>query len=113
METERDAILKRRQELRSEFDSLYDRVSAILFEEDPGGVNFEINPDEYECEVDLILPLLPSCSSVSDVQRVLYDVLLRMFDEETVKNADRLERIAGLIWTEASSVSGVRRPTSR
>lgn len=44
METERDAIFRRRRELRSEFGDLYDRVSAILFEEDPGGVNFEINP---------------------------------------------------------------------
>ena len=57
MGTERDAILRRRKELRSEFGDLYERVSAILFKEDPGGVNFEINPDEYESEVDLILPL--------------------------------------------------------
>jgi hypothetical protein len=113
METERDAILRRRKELRSEFGDLYDRVSAILFKEDPGGVNFEINPDEYESEVDMVLPRLPSCSSVADVQVVLYDVLLKMFDEETVKGPDRLARIAGLIWAEASSVSGVRRPTSR
>ena len=113
MGTERDAILRRRKELRSEFGDLYERVSAILFKEDPGGVNFEINPDEYESEVDLILPRLPSCSSVADVQGVVYDVLLKMFDEETVKAPNRLERIAGLIWMEASAVSGVRRPTSR
>jgi hypothetical protein len=113
METERDAILRRRRKLRSEFGDLYDRVSAILFKEDPGGVNFEINPDEYESEVDLILPRLPSCTSVADVQAVLYDVLLKMFDEDTVKAPDRLGRIAGLIWTEVSSFPGVRRPTSR
>jgi hypothetical protein len=61
MGSERDSILRRRQELRSEFGAFYDRVSAILFEEDPGGVNFEDNTDEYECEVDRILPLLRSC----------------------------------------------------
>jgi hypothetical protein len=113
METERDAILRRRQELRSEFGDLYDRVSAILFKDDPGGVNFEINPDEYESEVDLILPRLSSCSSVADVQAVVYDVLLKMFDEETVKVPERLGRVAGLIWTEVSSVSEARRPTCR
>ena len=40
-------------------------------------------------------------------------VLLKMFDEDTVKAPDRLGRIAGLIWTEVSSFPGVRRPTSR
>jgi len=69
---------------------------------------------ERGCPPNRVKPTrLPSCSSVADVQGVVYDVLLKMFDEETVKAPNRLERIAGLIWMEASAVSGVRRPTSR
>jgi hypothetical protein len=110
METELEAIQRRRQWLRSEFGALYDRVSVILFEEDPAGVNFEHNTDEYESEVELILPSLRSCSSEEDVQRAVHAAFLKMFSEETANPSDRFRRIAGLIWAEISSLSTARRP---
>jgi hypothetical protein len=100
METEREAILRRRQELRAQFGAIYDRVSSILFEEDPGGVNFDHNTDEYESEVDMILPHLRACTSVDDVEAVLVVVLRKMFDEETIRPRARIQRIANLIWSE-------------
>jgi hypothetical protein len=100
METEADAIRKRRQELRAEFGALYDRVSSILFEQDPGGVNFGDNRDEYESEVDMILPRLRACTSADDVQGVLIAVFRKMFDEETVRSRAQFRGIATLIWTE-------------
>jgi hypothetical protein len=105
METERDAILRRRSELRAQHGPLYDRVSAILFEQDPAGVNFGDNTDEYESEADLIVPRLRSCSSSEDVQRVVFEEFAKMFDDETVESPERFARIAALIWTELSSLT--------
>jgi hypothetical protein len=113
METEVDAIRRRRRELRAEFGPLYDRVSAILFEQDPGDVNFGDNTDEYESEVDLIVPRLRSCTSVDDVQRVVVDVFSKMFDDDTVSSPARFRRVASLIWTELSSLTVGGRPTGR
>ena len=45
---------------------LSDRVSAILFEEDPIGINFADNTDKYQPEVDTILPRLKTCHTVAD-----------------------------------------------
>jgi hypothetical protein len=109
--TERDDIARRRAELRTEHGPLYDRVSAILFEQDPAGVNFGDNPDEYEGEADLILPRLRGCTSAADVQRVVFEEFVKLFDDETVDSPDRFRRISELIWTELSSLSAVRRPT--
>ena len=113
METEGDAILKRRTELRAEYGPLYDRVSAILFEADPAGVNFGDNTDEYEPEADLIVPRLRSCSSVEDVQRLVFEVFTKMFDDDTVEAPERFHRIAGLIWAELSSLAPMRHPGER
>jgi hypothetical protein len=113
METELDGIRRRRQQLRSEFGPLYGRVSAVLFEEDPGEVNYVDNTDEYESEADLIVPLLRDCSSAQDVQRVVHGVFLNMFSKETANPPSRFRRISERIWTETSSLSVVRRPTGR
>ena len=113
METERDGILRRRTELRAKYGPLYDRVAAILFEADPAGVNFGDNTDEYEPEVDHIVPRLRSCSSVEDVQRVVVEEFTKMFDDDTVEAPERFHRIAGLIWAELISLAPMRRPSGR
>ena len=105
METERDAILRRRSELRVQLGPLYDRVSAILFEQDPAGVNFGDNTDEYESEADLIVPRLRSCSSSEDVQTVVFEAFATMFDDGMFESPERFGRIAALIWTELSSLA--------
>lgn len=111
MRTELEDILSRRAELRATYGDLYDRVSSILFEEDPAGVNFGENPDEYEGEADLIVPRLLSCTSAADVQRVVFESFTKMFDDETVDTPDRFRRIAEQIWAELNSLPAVPRPT--
>ena len=113
MGTDRDDILRRRVELRAEHGPLYDRVAAILFEQDPAGVNFGDNRDEYEAEADQIVPRLRSCSSAEDVQRVVFEEFAKMFDDDTVDSPERFGRIAALIWAELSSLSPARHPTGR
>ena len=68
-----------RQRLRSQYAGLYEATLALLYRHDPVGINFEINPDEYEPEVGTILPRLQSCESPKDVQRVVYAEFQRWF----------------------------------
>jgi hypothetical protein len=105
MGTEADDIRVRREALREEYKGLYDRVLAILFEEDPAGINFEDNTDEYEPEVDTILPRLKSCHSVGDVRTVVHEEFIRWFDGDTAGPPERYGRIAKRIWSELTSLS--------
>lgn len=57
------------------YDDLYEDISAILFEHDPVGLNFGHNTDEYEPEVDTILPRLENAYSVADVRRIIFEEL--------------------------------------
>jgi hypothetical protein len=45
-----------RKRLRNEYSALFQDLSALLYRLDPMGLNFEINPDEYDPEVGTILP---------------------------------------------------------
>jgi hypothetical protein len=100
-----DDIQTRRKALREEYKGLYDRVLAILFEEDPAGINFEDNTDEYEPEVDTILPRLKSCRSSGDVRAVVHEEFIRWFDADTAGPPERYGKIANRIWSEITSLS--------
>ena len=56
MTAERDA-------LKRQYGKLFAAISEVLFEADPVGINFEINPDEYEPEAGTIIPRLSSAQS--------------------------------------------------
>jgi hypothetical protein len=75
----REEILEERRRLRGKFGHLFDSTAALLFRHDPVGINFEINPDEYEPEVGTILPRLSCCNSVDDVRRVVHEEFVRWF----------------------------------
>lgn len=94
---ERTARKARREALRRQHGALYDAVSAILFEEDPIGINFGSNADEYEPEVDTILPRLAGCVTVEDVRAVVHEEFVRWFDLSIAGPAERYTRIAGRI----------------
>lgn len=103
--TKTDDIRARRKALRDEYKGLYDRLAAILFEEDPIGINFEDNTDEYEQEVGSILPRLKSCRSAQDVQTVVHEEFVRWFEVETAGPVERYRKVASRIWSEISSLS--------
>lgn len=73
MRRTRDEILEEKRRLRTEYGTLFDSVAALLFRYDPVGINFEVNPDEYETETGTILPRLLGCQSVDDVRRVIHE----------------------------------------
>ena len=95
---DRERIQLRRKQLRQEYGSLFDRVSAILFDLDPIGINFETNTDEYEPEVGTILPRLKSCHSVKDVRRIVHREFIRWFDRKIAGPETHYQQAAESIW---------------
>jgi hypothetical protein len=100
MMSERDESQAVRMSLRREYGDLYDRVSHILFKWDPIEINFGHNTDEYEPEVDTILPRLRTCTSADDVQRVVHEEFCRWFDEDCAGDIERYEEISRDIWAQ-------------
>ena len=106
--------LARRQFLKSFYSGLYEEVSAILFRHDPIGLNFGHNTNEYEPEVDTILPRLENAYSVQDVRRIVHEEFLRWFSSGTTEDLhgivgreEHYQAIAADIW-EAMSKHGIR-----
>jgi len=61
MSRTREDILEERRQLRAQYRDLFDSTAALLFRHDPVGINFEVNPDEYQSEAGIILPRLRFC----------------------------------------------------
>jgi hypothetical protein len=94
----------RRDALKREYGRLYSRVAAILFEEDPVGINLDDNTDEYEPEADTILPRLKFCRTAQDVRTVVHEEFVHWFSSDIAGRPERYERAARRIWSEISSL---------
>ena len=92
-----------RRRLKKEYGRLYSVVSEILFRNDPIGINFEDNTDEYEPEAETILPRLRECSSVQDVRRVVHEEFIRWFSSDQAGPEESYNAIAEEIWREWKS----------
>ena len=93
---------KDRQKLKALYKELYVNVSAILFKHDIMGINFEENTDEYEPEVDTILPRLSDANDPDDVSLIIYEEFVKWFDEDCVapKESTAYTAMAKDIWEE-------------
>jgi hypothetical protein len=88
----------KREELRTQHRVLFDEVSAILFDVDPIGINFENNTDEYDAEAGTILPRLETCTSVESVRSVVHQEFVRWFGPEVAGEEARYEQAAHRVW---------------
>jgi len=87
------------QRLKTQYKKLYDEISQILFHNDPIGINFEDNTDEYEPEVGTILPRLKEATSEADVLDIVHEEFIKWFGgEDVVGPRSRYKRIAQDIW---------------
>ena len=93
-------VRERRKALKRSYKGWFERVTAILFEEDPIGLNFEDNTDEYEAEAETILPRLDACVDVRQVRAVVHEEFVRWFAPDIAGPPQRYERIAARIWEE-------------
>jgi hypothetical protein len=107
--TEKDRLHAERRRLRHEYGHIYDRISELLFAWDPKGINFGDNTDEYEPEVDTILPRLRTCKSAEDVQRVVFEEFCRWFGEDEAGPLAMYERTGHDIWEAIQGVTWMNR----
>ena len=77
---------------------MFARISAALFKNDPVGLDFEDNLDEYDTEAATILPRLRECESVADVRMVIHQEFCRCFDASTAGPLERYTGAAEDIW---------------
>lgn len=93
-----DYLPSDRKLLTKKHQDLFDVVSRILFENDPIGINFDTNTDEYDPEAGTILPRLRECESAKDVRRITHEEFVRWFEPHTVGPEDAYTEIAEQIW---------------
>jgi hypothetical protein len=98
--SEKEEYARRRAAIRRQFGSLYDFLLALLFVVDPVGINFETNADEYEPEVDTILPRLNDSQTVDDLQRIVHEEFVRWFGDETAGPASTYSIVARRLHAE-------------
>lgn len=94
----RDGIDEQRRRLKAEYRELYEDMAALLFRLDPVGINYDTNTDEYEPEVDTILPRLQTCRSEDDALRVVHEEFMHWFGSTINKSRHKYRKIAAEIW---------------
>ena len=87
-----------RGRLRREYGALFDVVAEILFRHDPVGINFDVNPDEYEPEAETILPRLAGCRSADDVTEAVHREFQVWFTPEVAGPREKYEEVAAEVW---------------
>lgn len=95
----RAAIIARRRRLKRKYQKLYDDVAHVLYQHDP--MHIAAATDEYEPEVERILPGLAGCTSADDVLKLVQRVFSEMFWPEAAEPRERHEAIAKDIWRVA------------
>jgi hypothetical protein len=98
MSTERDSIKRERNAIKRKYGELFSAVTAALFEDDPIGINFESNADEYEPEAGIIIPKLHSATSAEDVETIVYEEFSRWFGAGDAGPKSRYESVSRQIW---------------
>jgi hypothetical protein len=96
----REQLVRERAALRERFGSAYDDLVRLLFEEDPEGLNFGNNVDEYDPEVRIILPRRGDCSTVDEVQDAISKEFRRWFGAVPAERRSAYRGLAERIVTE-------------
>ncbi len=89
-----------RTNLKLEYGELYATILDLLFAYDPAGVNFGQNWDEYEPEVDTILPRLDEATSEEDALTIIHQEFQRWFGADGAGPLSAYEEVAHEIWSE-------------
>jgi len=108
-ESDADARLRRKAEysqalrkmLKKRYGVLYDQVTLVLGEADPIGMGLALDFNEYEPEAETILPRLTECSSVQELEVVIYEEFCNWFSEEQASEPrvrEKFQPIAVKVW---------------
>ena len=86
-----------RQRLKRDYSAMFADLAAYLYEQDPMGLNYGINPDEYEPEVGTFLPRVFDAESAADVEPVIREEFERWFGTRLrIENATYEELADGM-----------------
>lgn len=86
------------EQLKRKYGTLFDTVAEILFRQDPVGINFEHNTDEYHPEVGTILPRLESANSESEILQIIHEEFIKWFDADIAGPPENYAKSATEIW---------------
>lgn len=94
-----DHVLARIEEkrLKSVYAGLFEDLSAYLYEFDPMGINYEVNPDEYDTEVGTILPRILEVESAAEIVPILREEFWRWFGPTGLETATYEELAEGIL----------------
>lgn len=86
--------------LKQQYPDLYAKLSKILFDHDPIGLNAGDNPEEYEPEVDTILPRVLEAKSTEEMLDIVHEELVRWFDDDFAgpKTRPVYQQMAEAVW---------------
>jgi len=87
----------KRKKIKKENLIFFNRVAEILLKHDPMGIDYEVNPDEYEPEAGTIIPRLSECSGQLDARKMIHEEFVRWFYDDTGSEAEYTD-VAKEIW---------------
>ena len=77
---------------------MFEDLATYLFEQDPMGLNFGINPDEYEPEVGTIMPRAFDAESADEIAQILREEFERWFGPRLrIENATYKDLAEGIL----------------
>lgn len=86
---------------------LYSELLSLFARHDPIGlVRIGAPDDEYSPEVKRILPRLEEAHSVEDLERIIHEVFVSMFDERLARYPEHYRDVALEAWEIATRLSG-------
>lgn len=78
------------------------QLESLLFKDDPIGINFEENVDEYRAEAETITLRLPEATSEAELLCIVHEEFVRWFGVDTAGPPSRYAGIASEIWSIVS-----------
>jgi hypothetical protein len=103
-----DNTAKGSQNLKTQYDQLYDAVLAGLLRHDPLDINYGGARVEYSPGVAPIVKRLPTCQSAEDVCCVVQEELVKYFGSGAVAPKEEYLQIANDIWQLRSGFSAAK-----
>lgn len=92
------AARARRSEVIAGREPLVAMIEALLFEQDPIGINFESNTDEYRAEAESIVIRLSSAHDEADTATIVHEEFIAWFGSDIAGPATRYAEIARQVW---------------
>ncbi|KND47071.1 MAG: hypothetical protein AB199_01425 [Parcubacteria bacterium C7867-004] len=82
-----------------EYSEAFDKVSMVLFEHDPIGLNFDDNVDEYELEAGMVMNRFPKANNIDELATIIFEVFVECFDKElATRKREVYQQIAKEVW---------------